>query len=59
MDATAITKMAPIAAPIPMPAFAPVESSLLMFVGCDVGDNVDAGKEGSVIFHGSKRLKAL
>jgi hypothetical protein len=59
MDATAINKMAPIAAPIPIPTFAPVESPLLMFVGCDVGDNVDAGKEGSVIFHGSKRLKAL
>jgi len=59
MDATAINKMTPIAAPIPMPAFAPVESPLLMFVDCDVGDNVDAGKEGSVIFLGSKRLKAL
>jgi hypothetical protein len=58
MSAMAINKMAP-AAPIPMPSFAPVESPLLKFVGCDVGDNVDVGKEGSVIFPGSKRLKAL
>jgi hypothetical protein len=64
LNTAAINKMIPTAVPTPIPAFAPMESSLcvcvfLIFVGCGVEDSVEVGKEGSVKFHGYKTLETF